>query len=170
MDGFLDSRYFDGDKVGDGNFAIFGLANVKSAWALFVVKIVDFLIVDFVERDEDLGIGLVFKNLHDHLKWSGEDSSFLTGKQVINILFVAVMDGCTGVGRRWVVADNRVSFSCASLPVGKNSNVGSEEKLGDRFFEKVKDVLLGGKIWKNVTELHVREIARPLDQKCFLIL
>ncbi len=56
------------------------------------------------------------------------------------------------------------------MSVGKNCDVGSEEKLGDRFFEKVKDVLLGGKIWKDVTELHVRKIAWPLDQKCFLIL
>ncbi len=31
VNGFLDSRDFDGDKVGDGNFAILGLANVESA-------------------------------------------------------------------------------------------------------------------------------------------
>lgn len=31
VNGFLDSRDFDGDKVGDSDFAIFGLTNVKSA-------------------------------------------------------------------------------------------------------------------------------------------
>jgi hypothetical protein len=37
------------------------------------------------------------------------------------------------------------------------------EKLGDRLLEKVEDVLLGGKVWKDVTELHVGEIAWALD-------
>jgi hypothetical protein len=43
------------------------------------------------------------------------------------------------------------------------------EKLGDRLLEKVEDVLLGGKVWKDVTELHVGEIAWALDQKSFMI-
>ena len=31
MNGFLDSRDFDRDKVGDGDLPIFGLANVEGA-------------------------------------------------------------------------------------------------------------------------------------------
>ena len=60
-------------------------------------------------------------------------------------------------------------FSSSSLSICKNSDVSSLEKLGDRLLEKVEDVLLGGKVWKDVTELHVGEIAWALDQKSFMI-
>ena len=170
MDCLLNSRDFDWDEVGNGNLSIFWLSDVEGPRALLIVKIVDFFVVDFVEGNEYFGIGLIFKSFHDHFQRSGENSSLLAGKEVVNILLVTLTERSAGVRWRRVITNDGVGLTSPCLSVCKNCYVGAQQKLINWLFQKVEYVLLGRVIRQNVTEPHASEISRSLDEKGFVIL
>lgn len=88
MNGLFNSTDLNGDEIGDGDLSVFGLPDIKSSRALLVVEVVYLLVIDFVEGNRYLGVHSILQSLHDHLKRSGEDSSFLAGKEMVNVLLV----------------------------------------------------------------------------------
>ncbi len=48
---------------------------------------------------------------------------------MVNILLVILTERSTGVRRRRIVADDRISFASPCLSVCKNRYVGAEDKL-----------------------------------------
>lgn len=89
---------------------------------------------------------------------------------MVNILFIVFAQRSTRVRRWWIIADDRISLSRSCLSICENCYVGAQEKLVNWLFQQIEYVFLGWVIGKDVTELHVREIAGPFDKKSFVIL